>query len=202
MKRPLLIGLALVLIAAAVLGQQWWIKSTEEVAALAAGPAPAAIRPDTSTVVLTGVVSAGGSEPVLAHRRGRIRNLYFGAGEYVRRGTVVAKLADYNFVVAPHDGFLGERQVEVGQYVAPATVVCSISKCGYLLVPVGARASRMTHVRAGDSVQVWATARPTRVVTGVAAPAADTAGGIRLEVRLPSRSPLHVGEVASVQLPR
>jgi multidrug efflux pump subunit AcrA (membrane-fusion protein) len=202
MKKPFLIGLALVLILAAVFGRQWWIKSTSEVAALAAGPAPAAIQPDTSVVVLTGVVSAGGSEPVLAKKRGRVRSIYFSKGEYVKRGAIVAKLADYSFVTAPHDGFLGERQIEVGQYVAPATVVSSITKCGYLLVPVGTRANRMTHVQAGDSVQVWATARPTRVVTGVAAAAGDTTGGIRLEIRLPSRSPLHVGEVASVQLHR
>jgi multidrug efflux pump subunit AcrA (membrane-fusion protein) len=202
MKRPVLVGLALLLIVAAVLGQQWWIKSTAEVAALAAGPAPAAVRPDTSTVIFTSLINAGGSEPVLAKKKGRIRNIYFGPGEYVRRGAIVAKLADYNFVVAPHDGFLGERMVEVGQYVTPATQVSSISKSGYLVVPVGARTTKMTHVQAGDSVQVWATARPTRVVIGVAAPATDTAGGISLEIRIPSRSPLHVGEAASVQLHR
>jgi len=202
MKKPFLIGLALLLIGGAVLGRRWWIKSTDEVAALAAGPASAAVRPDSSTVVVTSIVSAGGSEPVLAKKRGRIRSIYFGAGEYVRRGAVVAKLADYNFVLAPHDGFLGERQIEVGQYVTPTTIVSTISKCGYLLVPIGARATKMAHVQAGDSVQVWATARPTRVVTGVAAPAQDTSGGISLEIRIPSRAPLHVGEAASMQLHR
>lgn len=202
MKKPLLIGLAFVLIIVAVLGRRWWIKSTDEVAALAAGPAPATIQPDSSTVMFTSLVSAGGSEPVLAKKKGRIRSIYFGAGEYVRRGAVVAKLADYNFIVAPHDGFLGERLIEVGQYVSLTTPVSSISKCGYLLVPIGARTIEKVHAQPGDSVQVWATTRPTRVVTGVVAPASDTTGGITLEIRLPSRSPLHVGEAASVQLHR
>ena len=202
MKKPLLLGLAFFLIAAAVLGRRWWIKSTDEVAALAAGPAPAAVRPDSSMVVLTGLVGAGGTEPVLAKKAGRIRNLYFGPGEYVRRGAVVAKLADYNFVVAPHDGFLGKREVEVGQYVKPNTVVSSISKCGYLVVSMGRHATQATQVQPGDSVQVWATSRPTRPVTGLVAPAKDTTGGIALEIRLPSRAPLHLGEAASVQLKR
>lgn len=202
MKKPLLIGLVLLLIAGAVVGRRWWWKSTDEVAALAAGPAPAAVVPDSTVIVLTGRVGAGGTEPVLAHKRGRIRNLYFGAGEYVRRGAVIAKLAEYDFVTAPHDGFLGERQVVVGQYVAPTTVVSTISKQGYLQVPVGIMAKKQAHVQPGDSVRVWATARPTRVVTGVAAPATDTTGGITLEIRLPSRSPLHLGEVASLQLKR
>lgn len=202
MKKPLLVALVLLLIIGAVVGRRWWWKSTAEVAALAAGPAPAAVVPDSTVIVLTGRVGAGGTEPVLARKRGRIRNVYFGPGEYVRRGAVMAKLADYNFVTAPHDGFLGERQVAVGQYVTPATVVSSISKQGYLQVPVGVLARKKTHVQPGDSVRVWATARPTRVVTGVAARATDTTGGISLEIRLPSRSPLHLGEVASVQLKR
>ena len=179
MKKTTLIAVLAVLVALGVVSRRWWWKSTAEVAALASGPAPAAVVPDSTVIVLTGRVGAGGTEPVLARKRGRIRNVYFSPGEYVRRGAVMAKLADYNFVTAPHDGFLGERQVTVG-----------------LL------AKKKTHVQAGDSVRVWATARPTRVVTGVAAPATDTTGGITLEIRLPSRSPLRLGEVASVQLKR
>jgi len=153
-------------------------------------------------VVLAGRVGAGGTEAVRAKKPGRIRNVYFDAGQYVRRGTIVAKLADYNFVTAPHDGFLGARQVVVGQYVKPGTVVTSITKRGYLLVPVAVPAGSPGHVQPGDSVRVWATSRPTRVVTGVAAAAKDTTGGINLEIRLTSRAPLRLGEAASVQLKR
>ena len=202
MKKSTLLIIIVVLVAIAVLGRRWWVKSDGEVAVLAAGPEPAAIIPDSTSVVLSGTVGAGGTEPVLAKKPGRIRNVYFGAGQYVRRGTILAKLADYNFVTAPHDGFLGERQVVVGQYVKPGTVVTSISRKGYLLVPVAVPAGSLAHVQPGDSVRVWATSRPTRVVTGVAALATDTTGGANLEIRCPSRSPLRLGEPASVQLKR
>ena len=197
MKKSTLLGIVLLVLAAAALSRRWWLKSDSEVAALAAGPAPAAVIPDSTSVVLGGRVGAGGTEPVLAKKPGRIRNVYFDAGQYVRRGAVIAKLADYNFVTAPHDGFLGERQVVVGQYVKPSTVVTRISRRGYLLVPVAVPAGSPARVQPGDSVRVWATTRPTRVVTGVAALVGDT-----LEIRLTSRAPLRLGEAASVQLKR
>ena len=202
MKKTTLLAIVVVLVAVAVLGRRWWVKSDNEVAALAAGPAPAALIPDSTTVVVSGRVGAGGTEPVLARKPGRIRNVYVDAGQYVRRGTIIAKLADYNFVTAPHDGFLSARQVVVGQYVKPGTIVTSISKRGYLLVPVAVPAGSPARVQPGDSVRVWATSRPTRVVTGVAAAAKDTTGGITLEIQLTSRAPLHLGEAASVLLKR
>ena len=202
MKKSTLIAAVVVLVAVAALSRRWWVKSDSEVAVLAAGPAPAAVIPDSTSVVLSGRVGAGGTEPVRAEKRGRIRNLYFDAGQYVRRGAIIAKLVDYNFVTAPHDGFLGARQVVAGQYVKPGTVVTSISRRGYLLVPVAVPAGSPAHVQPGDSVRGWATSRPTRVVTGVAAAAKDTTGGINLEIRFTSRAPLRLGEAASVQLKR
>ncbi|MBH8567564.1 HlyD family secretion protein [Microvirga sp. STS02] len=202
MKKPLLVAIVLLLIGVAMIGRRWWWKSTDEVAALAAGPPPAALIPDSTTVVLSGRIGAGGTEPVLAKKPGRIRSIYFDAGKYVRRGTIIAKLADYNFVIAPHDGFLGERQIALGEYVKPGTVVTSITKRGCLLLPVAVPAGSPARVQPGDSVRVWATSRPTRVVTGVVAPAKDTTGGITLEIQLASRAPLHLGEAASVQLKR
>ena len=201
MKKSTLVAVVVVA-AVAVLGRRWWVKSEGEVAVLAAGPAPAAIILDSASVIMFGKVGAGGIEPVLAKKSGRVRNVYFDAGQYVRRGTIIAKLADYHFVTAPHDGFLGERQVAVGEYVKSGTVVTSISRKGYLLVPVAVPAGSHALVQPGDSVRVWATSRPTRVVTGVAALATDTNGGANLEIRCPSRSPLHLGEAASVQLKR
>lgn len=203
MKKPLLIGIVLLLIGGAVLGRRWWVKSTAEVAALAAGPAPAAVVPDSTVVILTGRVSAGGDEPVLAKKAGRVRRVYFANGDYVRRGVILAKLANYDFLTAPHDGFLSALQIAAGQYVSPTTPIASISKRSYLLVPVALPADSAARVQPGDSVRVWAVARPTRVVTGVAGPApADSPAGINLEIRLTSRAPLRIGEAVSVQLHR
>ena len=202
MKKTLLTGTVLLLIVMAVVGRRWWLQSTAEVAALAAGPAPAVVIPDSTVVVVTSRVSAGGDEPVRARTAGRLRNVFFEGGEYVRRGAVIAKLTNHTFVLAPHDGFMGRRQVSVGQYVKRATLVGTISKRPYLLVPVQLPANSPARVQPGDSVRVWAAARPTRVVTGVAAPAIDTTGGINLEIRLTSRAPLRIGEAAGVQLHR
>ena len=203
MKKTLLIGAVCGLIGAAALSRSWWLKSTAEVAALAAGPAPAVVVPDSSVVVLTGRVSAGGNEPVLARTKGRLRSVFFTEGDYVRRGAVLAKLGNHTFVLAPHDGFMGAQQVVAGQYVGRTTVVGTISKRAYLLVPVALPADSSLRVRTGDSVRVWAAARPTRVVTGVAGPVAKGhPAGTSLEVRLTLRAPLRIGEIANVQLHR
>ena len=200
MKKLVLFGTVMALLGAAALGRRWWLKSTAEVAALAAGPAPAVVVPDSTVIVLKGRVSAGGNERILARTAGRLRSTFFAGGEYMRRGAVIAKLTNHTFVLAPHDGFMGPRQVTVGQYLGRATVVGTISKRPYLLVAVGLPPNSPVRVQPGDSVRVWATARPTRVVTGVAGPA--TASRDTLEIRLTSRAPLRIGEAASVQLHR
>lgn len=202
MKKPLLLGTVLLLVLLAVMGRRWWLKSTAEVATLAAGPAPASIMPDSAAVVLISRVSAGGDELVRAKTTGYLRSVFFEDGAYVRQGAVLAKLTNHTFVLAPHDGFMGRRQVVVGQYVARATEVGTISKRSYLLVPVALPPNSPARVHPGDSVRVWATARPTRVVTGLVAVAEGSPPGSRFEIRLTSRAPLRIGEAAAVQLPR
>ncbi|WP_460502828.1 efflux RND transporter periplasmic adaptor subunit [Hymenobacter agri] len=200
MKKSTLIVVIVLLVAMAVLGRRWWVKSDHEVAALAAGPAPAAIIPDSTSVILRGRVGAGRTEPLIAKKAGRVRSIYFEAGQYVRSGMVIAKMTDFNFITAPHDGFLCEQRLTVGEYVKPGTVVASISQHTYLVVSIMADSSISVHP--GDSVHVWASARPTRVVTGITVLADNPTSGTALEIRCPSRSPLRIGEIASVKLPR
>ncbi|WP_201980574.1 HlyD family efflux transporter periplasmic adaptor subunit [Hymenobacter rubidus] len=203
MKKSILIAIVFVLIGGAVLGRRWWVKSTAEVTALAAGPAPAAVIPDSTVLELTGRVSAGGTEPVLAKTTGRVRTIFFAEGDFVRQGAVLAKLNNFTFVLAPHSGFLVSRHLTAGQYLNRTTAIGTISTRPYLLVPVVVPATEAASIRPGDSVRVWAAARPTRVVTGVASPAAaDDPAGTNLEIRLTSRAPLRIGEQAKVQLHR
>ncbi len=198
MKKSVLILLVVAAAIAAFLGWRYWVQPANETTALTNQPILAVVMPDSSAVMLAGRVSAGGSEPVLMKKAGRVRSIYFATGDYVRRGAVLAKLNDYNFAVAPHDGFLGQLQIAVGQYVQPSTVVATISRRGTLLVAVAVPAGSPAHVQPGDSVQVWATARPTRVLTGVAV--AISRQGDSLEIELPARAPLRLGEAASVLL--
>ena len=198
MKKSVLILLVAVGAVAAFLGWRYWVQPADEITALTNQPVLAVVIPDSSSVMLSGRVSAGSSEPVLMKKAGRVRSIYFASGDYVRRGAVLAKLNDYNFAVAPHDGFLGQLQIAVGQYVQPSTVVTTISRRGNLLVPVAVPAGSPAHVQPGDSVRVWATARPTRVITGVAA--SMNRQGDTLEIEVPPRSPLRLGEAARVLL--
>lgn len=200
MKKSVLLLLVVVAAVAAWLGWRYWVNSAERPSSLAAQPMLAVVTPDSSSVMLSGRVSAGGSEAILMKKAGRVRSIYFATGDYVRRGAVLAKLDDYNFAVAPHDGFLGKLQIAVGQYVKPATVVTTISRRGNLLVAVPMPAGSSAHVQPGDSVRVWAKARPTRVLAGVAAAMSEQ--GDSLEIELPARAPLRLGEAASVLLKR
>lgn len=201
MKKPFLIGFVLLLLIGAVLGRRWWLKSTDEMTALAAGPVPAVAAPDSMVEVLTGRVGAGGDEPVLARTAGRIRTVFFERGKFVRRGEVIAKLSNFTFVLAPHAGFMGAPLVGPGQYVGRTTVVGTISKQAHLLVALPP--DSLAGLQPGDSVRVWAAARPTRVVTGVVEPAAKgSPPGTTLEIRLPARAPLRIGEVANFQVRR
>ena len=200
MKKSVLLLLVVVAAVAAWLGWRYWVNSAEQPSPLATQPMLAVVTPDSSSMMLSGRVSAGGSETIRMKKAGRVRSIYFAPGEYVRHGAVLAKLDDYNFAVAPHDGFLGKLQIAVGQYVQAATVVTTISRRGNLLVSVPMPAGSPTHVQPGDSVRVWAKARPTRVLTGVAA--AVSGQGDSLEIELPARAPLRLGEAASVLLKR
>lgn len=198
MKKTVLILLVVVAAVAAFLGWRYWVQPADATTALTTKPVLAVLTPDSSSVMLAGRVSAGGSEAILMSKPGRVRSIYFATGDYVRRGAVLAKLHDYNFAVAPHDGFLGKLQIVVGQYVQPGTVVTTISRRGNLLVSVPVPAGSPANVKPGDSVRVWATARPTRVVNGVAT--AMSLQGDSLEIELPARAPLRLGEAASVLL--
>ncbi|MDQ2769659.1 MAG: hypothetical protein M3Y54_04070 [Bacteroidota bacterium] len=199
MKKTLLILLVVIAAVAAFLGWRYWVQPADATTALTSQPVLAVVTPDSSSVMVTGRVSAGGSEPILMKKAGRVRSIYFATGAYVRGGAVLAKLNDYNFAVAPHDGFLGKLDIAVGQYVQPTTVVTTISRRGVLLVAVPVPAGSSAHARPGDSVRVWATARPTRVFKGVVA-APDSPTGDSLSIELPARAPLRLGEAVSVLL--
>lgn len=188
MKKVLFIGLALF---SAVVAFWRWSRKPAPVAAARVRVSPAL---DSRLPTCTGLVGAGGAEPLLAHTRGRIKRLYFSGGEYVHRGDVLVKLTNYSFVIAPRDGFLGPNLVTTGQYLTTTTPVTTLSRRRTLAVTVQCPAGRPATVQTGDSVRVWVATRPTRVVTGVISATADSA----LEVLLGPGAPFRIGERAYV----
>lgn len=152
-------------------------------------------------MLVPGQVGAGGTDPVLAHVAGRVRQLYFAGGEYVHRGQLLLKLYTPDFVLAGHDGFLGPCLVSEGQWVGRATPVTTLSRRRHLVVALMLPQGLWGHIGAGDSVRVWVATRPTRVVTGVIGPRPPApAEDFPLEIALPLRAPLHLGEQVVVRL--
>ncbi|WP_310397882.1 HlyD family efflux transporter periplasmic adaptor subunit [Hymenobacter sp.] len=196
------------LLAVAVLGLLllggWWGTRPPRATVATRGAVPTSSVPDSLLLTSAGLVGAGGEQPLRAGTRGRVRKLYFTGGEYVHQGDVLAKLYNYNFVLAPRDGFLGSRRLAVGQYLTPTTLVTTISRYRTLAVSITSADSR-GRVRPGDSVRVWVASRPARVVTGVVNSVAIGAPLGALEVRLAAGAPFRLGERVCVDrtpLPR
>ncbi|HEX8506404.1 MAG TPA: HlyD family efflux transporter periplasmic adaptor subunit [Hymenobacter sp.] len=189
-------------VGAAVWGSLHWTALFSNKASAVAPSSPVAAPEaslDSTFFEAAGVVGAGGAAPVLANATGRVRKVYFTAGEYARRGQVLAKLYNYTCVVAPRAGFLGPRHITVGQYLTPTTTVTTISRRSHLVVSVSLPAGRQAAIRPGDSAQVWVASRPARVERGLVAPfAQDSTGAV--EIFLPSRAPFRIGEQARVRL--
>ena len=156
---------------------------------------------DSTVVLASGQVGAGGTDPLLAHVSGRVRQIFFAGGEYVHRGQLLVKLDSRNYVLAPHDGFLGPLQVHEGQRVGRATPITTLSRRRHLMVVLRLHQGLRNRIEAGDSVRVWVATRPTRVVTGIVGPLPPaTDGDFSLEIALPLRTPFRLGEQAVVRL--
>lgn len=191
MKKSLFTGLTLFSVAVAL--WRWW----REPAPVAAAGGRASPVVDSLLLTSTGLVGAGGSEPLLARSRGRVKRLYFSGGEYVHRGDVLVKLTNYTFVIAPRDGFLGPNLVTTGQYLMASTPVTTLSRRRTLAVTLPPPTGHAFNLRPGDSVRVWVAARPTRVVAGVVGLAADSAR----EILLGPGAQFRIGERACVGRP-
>jgi hypothetical protein len=156
---------------------------------------------DSTMLITTGVVGAGGDEPLLARTNGRIQDLFFAEGDYARRGQILVKLHNHTYVTAPRAGFLGPSLTKVGQYIVRSTPVTRLSRHSYLVVTLLLSKKWLGEINIGDSVHVWATIPPARITSGVVGditqPVAETA---LLEVILPKRAPFRVGETAYVRL--
>ncbi|WP_046245399.1 biotin/lipoyl-binding protein [Hymenobacter terrenus] len=204
MKKLPLIALSLGLIGLIAFGSTWWSQRASQGSALATAP-PVSTTIDSGRKaagpVVTGLIGAGGEEPLLAHVAGRVKRVSFADGDYVHQGDVLAKLFNFSFIIAPRSGFLGKRQIAEGQYVTAKTVVTSISKSNHLVVILDSLPDGQASYQPGDSVRVWVASRPERVVTGVVSPASPTGAAASVEITLGPGAPFRIGERACTQRP-
>ncbi|HEX8349200.1 MAG TPA: hypothetical protein VF598_04500 [Hymenobacter sp.] len=200
MKKIPIIAASLGLIGAVVLANNWWGKhaSKASVMAIVTDDLATEAEQNASGHLRTGLIGAGGDEPLLAHTSGRVKKVFFRGGEYVHQGDVLAKLFNYSFVIAPRNGFLGPNMIVEGQNLTPKTPVTTISHLGHLVVTLDLPPDGQETYRPGDSVRVWVATRPSRVVTGVVAPAGADAASV--EIMLGSGAPFRLGEHANVRL--
>ena len=196
MKKALLIGTIL-----AIIGGFWWLKPAAEVSALADAETQFTdtidnVLADSTSLVTSGLVGAGGTDTLPARTAGRVKNIFFARGDYARREQILVKLENYTYVAAPRAGFLGDCQVVIGQYITAKTPVASLSNRSYLVVSVVLPNPRGAGIQPGDSARVWTTYRRLRTAMGtVEAIGAPNPAGIPLEIRLSSRAPFRLGEL-------
>lgn len=177
--------------------------NAEKLPLVAAEPNTGALAgPADSTVILaTGLVGTGGADTLAARVSGRVRQLFFEEGAYVHRGQLLAKLYSRDYVLAPHDGFVGPRLVEEGQMLHLGGPITMLSRRRHLVVALALPRRQQASVQAGDTVRVWVTSRPDRVETGVVGPLIPSSeASFPVEIGLALRAPFRIGEQANVQL--
>ncbi|SMB88086.1 hypothetical protein SAMN00120144_1156 [Hymenobacter roseosalivarius DSM 11622] len=73
-----------------------------------------------------GVVTMSRYHSLLAHTKGRIKRIFFEPGQYVRKGHILVKGYNHNYVVAPVNGFVAEKLIDGSTYLTYNTVVASL----------------------------------------------------------------------------
>ncbi|WP_210521313.1 HlyD family efflux transporter periplasmic adaptor subunit [Hymenobacter terricola] len=201
MKKSLFAGAGL-----AVLGSFWWMKPAAHVSALAETNVQltaARVDPavDSTLLVTTGLVGAGGTDTLLARTAGRVQGIFFAGWQYARRGQTLVKLTNHTYVTAPRAGFLGDCQVLIGQYITAKTPVATLSRRSYLRVSVVLPSGWSDGIRAGDSARVWAASRRQQAVMGAVEEVGEPSlGETPVEIRLSSRAPFRLRELVNVRL--
>lgn len=92
----------------------------------ATGRQPVELAPSPVLTELPGIVTTSRHTPLLARTNGRIKRLFFQPGQYVRKGDILVKGYNHNFVVAPTNALVAERLIDGSSYLSPNTVVASL----------------------------------------------------------------------------
>ena len=109
-------------------------------------------------------------------------------------------------VVAPFDGEIVKKSVELGSFVGPGVPVFAMAKTDVVKIVVGVPDTGMRSVKLGQPVEVAIDAFPARTfqarVSRMASAADSTTRNFEVEVAIPNRDHLlKVGMIGSLQLP-
>ncbi len=109
-------------------------------------------------------------------------------------------------VVAPFDGDIVKKAVELGSFVGPGVPVFAMEKTDVVKIVIGVPDTSMQSVKLGQPVDVAIDAFPSRTfqarISRVASAADATTRNFEVEVAIPNRDHmLKVGMIGSLQLP-
>lgn len=109
-------------------------------------------------------------------------------------------------VVAPFDGDIVKKAVEMGSFVGPGLPVFTMAKTDVVKIVIGVPDTSMRAIKLGQPVEVAIDAFPSRTfqarISRVASAADTTTRNFEVEVAIPNRDHLlKVGMIGSLQLP-
>jgi len=109
-------------------------------------------------------------------------------------------------VVAPFDGDIVKKSVELGSFVGPGIPVFAVAKTDVVKIVIGVPDTALRSVKLGQPVEVAVDAFPARTfqarISRLSSAADATTRNFEVEVAIPNRDRLlKVGMIASLQLP-
>ncbi|UOQ68654.1 HlyD family efflux transporter periplasmic adaptor subunit [Hymenobacter volaticus] len=134
------------------------------------------------------------SYKLLTSTKGRINDVFFQAGQQVRKGDILVKFADQSFLVAPAHGIVTQRLVETGEYLQGGVAVASFVELSSVRLQL-ATDNHASALHPGQLVQVQSRDQPNQGMTAsvVASTLEDELLTLDLRLRTSSPEPLEAG---------
>jgi biotin carboxyl carrier protein len=194
---------ALAVAVAIGLGIRWWLgqqaPSAPAVATASAAPVGALMPASKGTPLGEATVLTSHSYTLLAPTGSRLKRSYIELGHVVKKGAILLKFENYNFLVAPTSGIVTQQLVAYSQYVPHLAPVARFTE----IYPFRLRlplAPGTAQLKPGDLLQMQDSQHPNQLVTGVVVADKSENGAHLLDLRLHSLSSDPVAEGSKVQV--
>jgi multidrug efflux pump subunit AcrA (membrane-fusion protein) len=193
----------LIVALAAGLGAHWWTgqpaSNSLAVAAASAAPVTALTATSEGTSLGEATVLTSHTYTLLAPTNSRIKRSYIELGQRVKKGAILLKFDNYNFLVAPASGIVTQQLVTYGQYVPHAAPVARFTE----LFPFRLRlplATGTAQLKPGALLHVQDSQHPSQFLTGVVVANSPGNGTQLLDLRLHSLSSDPIAEGSKVRV--